>query len=544
MMTGKKINCWEYNSCGREPNGENVLTHGVCPAADDNSYNGINSGVNAGRICWAVAGTFCNGVCQGTFAEKRDSCMSCDFFKLVREEEGEANKDSKFLRYITQNGDTPILEKMTYRHIESGLRFIRQGEIEDCAYIIQSGTCLAIVQKDGELYPVNHYGEGDIVGGVAILTGEPRLAHVEAETDMNVWVLKKKHFEDISGKDPELLNFFTELVADRFDSRRPIAYRTIGKYIATDIIGRGSFSVVYKGKHIDLEMPVAIKMMRHNLAMDPEFLENFNNEAKTIASLDHENIIRIYDIEERYKTVFIIMEYVNGESLMNLIQRLKLIPPELTAYYLVQACSGLSFAHENGIIHRDINPSNILLHKNDRLKIFDFGLACPIGTEDMEFLGTAFYMAPEQIKSYEMDQRTDIYSLGITAYEMVTGAKPYADKDIRVVMDKHVNNDIPDPAEAIPNLPQELRRFILKACQRDPKDRYQNATQAMLELLPLIDETRHLQEMQSDHTQKMVNIFLKYREEDQLAFTQLIEEFTTKAKELGVNLKIVDLLDL
>lgn len=543
-MTEGKENCWEYNSCGREPNGKMTLELGLCPAAMDNSYNGINSGVNAGRICWAVAGTFCNGDIQGTFAEKRDSCMSCDFFKLVRKEEGESNKHTKFLRYITRNVDTPFLEKMTYMHIKAGSRFITQGEIEDCAYIIQSGTCLVIVEKDGELYPVNHYGEGDMVGGVGILTGEPRIAHVEAETDMKVWVLKKEHFDDVSGKDPDLLSFFTELVADRFDSRRPIAYRSIGKYIATDIIGRGSFSVVYKGKHMDLEMPVAIKMMRHDLAMNPGFLKSFHGEAKTIASMDHGNIIRIYDIEERYKTVFIIMEYVSGESLKDLIQRLKLIPPELAAHYLVQICSGLGFAHENGIIHRDVNPGNMMLHKDDRLKILDFGLACPIGTEDMEFLGTAFYMAPEQIESYSMDQRTDIYSLGITAYEMVTGVKPYPDEDIKVVMDKHVHNDIPDPAETVPNLPQELRRFILKACQRDPKDRYQNSAQAMLELLPLVDETIHTQGRQPVDSQKMVNIFLSYQEQHQPALTRLMEEFTTKAKKLGVNLKVVDLIDL
>ncbi len=108
--------------------------------------------------------------------------------------------------------------------------------------------------------------------------------------------------------------------------------------MATDIIGRGAFSVVYRGEHMDLKMPVAIKMMRHNLAMDSDFLEGFRNEAKTIAMLDHENIIKIYDIEERYKTIFIVMEYVNGETLKDLIQRLKRIPSGLAAHYLVQIC--------------------------------------------------------------------------------------------------------------------------------------------------------------------------------------------------------------
>lgn len=543
-MESRLKNCWEFMKCGREQRGRQADKLGICPAASDESFDGINSGSFGGRFCWAVAGTFCNGERQGTFAEKRDSCMTCEFFKLVSRQEGESNKHTKFLRYITKNVETPILEKMTYKHIKAGTRFITQGAIEDFAYIIQSGTCLVIVEKEGELHPVNHYGEGDMVGGLGILTGEPRLAHVEAETDMMVWELKKEYFHDISEKDPDLLSFFTELVADRLDSRRPIAYRTVGKHAAIDIIGRGAFSIVYKGEHMDLKMPVAIKMMRHDLAMDSDFLEGFRNEAKTIAMLDHENIIKIYDIEERYKTIFIVMEYVNGETLKDLIQRLKRIPSGLAAHYLVQICSGLSFAHQTGIIHRDINPGNIMLRNDDRVKILDFGLACPIGTEDMGFYGTAFYMAPEQIGSDPMDQRTDIYSLGITAYEMVTGSHPYPEKDVQIVMDKHLTQDIPDPADTVPNLPKELRNFILKACRRDPMKRYQNINQAMLELLPLVDETRYTQDKPSIDSQRMLNIFLNYQEEHQLALTRLIEDFTSKAKQLGVHLKVVDLRDL
>jgi len=538
------MNCWEYNRCGREPGGEKAGMLGLCPAAEDVSYDGINSGSNGGRFCWAVAGTYCNGDSQGTFAEKRDSCLTCDFFRLVSRQEGESNKHTKFLRYITKDPTTAILEKMVYRHIKAGTRFITQGAVEDCAYIIQSGTCLVIVEKNGELHPVNHYGEGDMVGGLGILTGEPRLAHVEAETDMMVWELRKEFFDDISRKDPDLLGFFTELVADRFDSRRPIAYRTIGKHAAMDIIGRGAFSIVYKGEHMDLKMPVAIKMMRHNLAMDDDFLEGFRNEAKTIALLDHENIVKIYDIEERFRTVFIVMEYVNGESLSELIQRLKVIPPGLAAHYLVQICSGLNYAHQNGIIHRDINPGNIMLRNDDRVKVLDFGLACPIGTEDMDFMGNVHYMSPEQIESETMDQRTDIYSLGITAYEMVTGMKPYGDEGAKDVIDKHTAVEIPDPADSVPDLPGELRRFIRRACRRDPSERYQNASQAKVDLLPLVDETRYGEDQQAIDPQRMVSIFMNYHEEHQLALTRLMEDFTTKAKKLGAHLKVVDLHDL
>ena len=539
-----KINCWDYMKCGREPRGLKSDELGICPASSDSSFDGINSGTCAGRICWAVAGTFCGGKIQGTFAEKRKSCMSCGFYEKVREEEGMTNPQTKFLKFISENDRNPILDKLTYRHIKAGERFVTQGEIEDTAFIIQRGSCLVIVEINGVLHPVNHYGQGDIVGGVGILTGEPRRAHVEAETDMELWVLKRDQFEDLSRKDPEILNFLTEIVADRFDSRRPTAYRTIAKYIATDIIGRGGFSVVYKGVHNSLNLPVAIKMMRHDMAMDDDFLRSFRNEAKTIASLNHENIVKVYDIEERYRTLFIIMEYVTGDSLEQMIEHLKTIPPVLACKFLDQICRALTYAHERGIIHRDINPTNIIVQRNDRLKILDFGLACPIGTEDFSNAGTAYYMAPEQIQGDPVDPRTDIYALGICAYEMVTGKQPYKDKSIRALFDESFKRDILDPAELVPDLPNELRQFIIKASHPDPEQRFQDAHQALEALGPLINGTLVTRNNLSVEKRSISTLFLIYKDEHQLPLNQLMDEFSAKVQKLGVELKVADFRDI
>lgn len=486
-MEKKKQNCWEFKRCCREVGGSRVHDLGICPAAADTSFDGLSGGTNAGRICWAVAGTFCGGEVQGTFADKRESCVSCDFFKEVQSEEGVSNVDTKFLRFLSEDARAPFLKGMAYKHIKAGVRFIRQGDVLDVAYIIQRGSCLVIVEKDEKLYPVRHLGEGDIVGELTILTGEPQNGHVEAQTEMDVWVIKKEQFIDLSGRDPDVLNFLTELVADRFDSMRTSGDRTIGKYVATDVIGSGGYSIVYKGFHRTLNFPVAIKMMRHNLALCDEFLENFWNEAKTIAGFNHENLIKIYDIEERYRTVFIIMELAEGESLKKMIGRLRVIPPPVAADLLSQTCRGLGYAHRKGILHQDINPSNILVETGDRIKIIDFGVACPTGSDDRSiFEGTIHYMAPEQIACKPVDPRTDIYSLGITAYEMVTGGRPYPEGDIRNIMDMHLNHDIPDPAERVVGLPEPLRRFILKACNRDPGKRYQKAEQAIEELESLV----------------------------------------------------------
>ncbi len=539
-MISKRQNCWEYKKCGRNINGVNAEELGTCPAAADETFDGINSGKNGGRICWAVAGTFCGGKVQGTYAEKRKSCMECKFFELVRSDEGTKKLDSKFLQFIVREDGTPLIENMVFQHIKAGERFIFQGEIGDKAFIIQSGSCLAIVEKSREFYPVNHYGEGDIVGGLGLLTGEARQCHVDAETDMKVWVLSQAQFEDISEKDPEILDFLTEIVADRFDSKRPTAFREIGKYLTTYIIGRGAFSIVYKGIHSGLNMPVAIKMMRHHLAANPDFLVNFQNEAQIIASLDHENIVNVYDIEERFRTVFIIMEIVEGQSLRDMIDHLKTIPPPLAAYFLVQICRGLEYAHERGIIHRDINPTNIIVQRNDQLKILDFGLACFDGTEAYTSAGTLFYMSPEQIEGDAVDPRADIYSVGIAAYEMVTGKRPFPEDDHWELRNMHLTMDIPDPVLIAPDLPEQLRHFIIKACRRDPEQRYQNVNQALEDLLPLAQKSGKLRAELSEVELKMTNILLTYDKENQYELNLIMDEFASKVQELGAGLQIAD----
>ena len=395
-----------------------------------------------------------------------------------------------------------------------------------------------LVEKNGELYPVGHRGEGDIVGMTTILTGEPRIAHVEAETDMELWVLAREQFADASRDDPDLLCFFSELVADRFDSNRPVADRTIGKYLSTDIIGRGGFSLVYKGVHLGLNIPVAIKMLRHDMAMDPDFLSTFQNEAQTIAALNHENIIHVYDIEQRFKTVFIIMEYLEGESLKAMLARLKKIAPSLAVYFILQICSGLYYAHQHGIVHRDVNPSNIIIQRNDRLKILDFGLACPMGTEDFCSLGTVAYMAPEQIESEAMDQRTDVYALAIMAYEMVTGQRPFPEDDLQQMMRLHLEEDIPDPSDISTGLPPELCRFIVKAGRCDPDHRYQNVQQIVDDLKGLINISELMPGKHLPEDQENTAILLAHHDRRQEEIDLLLSEFSHRARQLGVEFKI------
>ena len=179
-MVDKKINCWEFKKCERQPGGKKAEELGVCPAAADSSFNGINNGQNAGRICWAVAGTCCGGKVQGTFAEKRRSCVTCDFYQHVQEKEETSVENLKLLRFFSEDRTGKLLLDMTKcRFVKAGERIVTQGEITDKAYIIQRGSCMVIVEKDGQSHPVDHRTSADIIGATPILTGEPQMAHVD-----------------------------------------------------------------------------------------------------------------------------------------------------------------------------------------------------------------------------------------------------------------------------------------------------------------------------------------------------------------------------
>ena len=237
------------------------------------------------------------------------------------------------------------------------------------------------------------------------------------------------------------------------------------------------------------------------------------------------------------------MEYLEGKSLIEMLQQM-VIPPPLAGYFIVEICSAMQYAHRQGIIHRDINPTNIIVKRDDRLKLLDFGLACPTGTDDMHMGGALPYLAPELLYGEPANQRSDIYALGITAYEMLTGARPYPEDSASALMKMRHTQDIPDPAAKVPDLPEPLRRFILKACRRDPGERYQNMGEALeeLQLLALTIPLRHQNQKSAEH--KKTTFYLNYQDEHQEEINRLLKEFSAKVHALGANLKTDDSWDV
>lgn len=452
-------------------------------------------------------------------------------------------RKTDLLKSISRDAVCPLLNCITFRHVKAGHRFITQGQAGDACFIIQKGTCVINVEKGGELMPVARLQAGDIAGEMALTTGEPSSAHLDAETDMHLWCLTKEQFDKISEAYPDLRNFLTDLVTKWFETRAVTAERKIAKYILTDIIGKGGYSIVYRGVHEALNMPVAIKMMKHDLVMETDFTANFRNEAKTIAKFNHENIVKVYDIEERYQTLFIVMEYLEGMSLRKALKKMIRLSAKQVVRYLLQVCAGLAYAHEHGIVHQDIKPGNIFILPDEKIKILDFGLACPCGSENL-LTGTPFYMSPEQIDCIPVDERTDIYGLGITAYEMLTGQRPFPEEDAWAVMDMHINMDIPNPAALVSNIPDGLCNLILKACTRDLTERYQNMTQVIADLNPLAEELGLNKGDVISSDRKMATLFLLYTDEHRHILNKEMEEFCTKMQQMGVACKAADFKDI
>lgn len=376
---------------------------------------------------------------------------------------------------------------------------------------------------------------------MAVLTGERRSSHVDAESDVDLWSLSRTQFDALSREYPDLRNFLTEIVTDRLSSSKLTAFRTVGKYIIKDVVGQGGWSVVYKGVHAKLNFPVAIKMMKHNMAMDEDFLRKFRNEAAIIARLNHPNIVKVYDIEELYRTVFIIMEYLEGYSLGYLLEHMPRPSFAQILDILLQICSGLEYAHKKGIIHQDIKPDNVLIQPDGQARIVDFGLATPPGSMEMDLPGTIFYVAPEQIHGNPVDERTDIYSLGITAYEMVTGKRPFPEDDIGKLMYYHMREDAPDPRVLVPDLPDELSNFIVRSTRKNPEERPKTVTEGIEELRPLTEKLGLKFRPRERKKGKMMGLFLFYQDEHQMELNRLIDNFTSDVDKIGATVRLTHL---
>ncbi|MGR6966716.1 Stk1 family PASTA domain-containing Ser/Thr kinase [Geodermatophilus sp. URMC 61] len=265
------------------------------------------------------------------------------------------------------------------------------------------------------------------------------------------------------------------------------------RYEIGGVLGRGGMAEVHRGRDLRLGREVAVKVLRSDLARDPSFQVRFRREAQAAASLNHPAIVAVYDTgEDRTSsgaTPYIVMEYVEGETLRDVLRREGVLSPERAMTLAADICAALDFSHRNGIVHRDVKPGNVMITPQGTVKVMDFGIARAVSdsaatmTSTAAVIGTAQYLSPEQARGESVDARSDVYSVGCLLYELVTGAPPFTGDSPVSVAYQHVREDPRLPSSVNPAIPADLDAILLKALSKNPANRYQSAAEMRNDLL-------------------------------------------------------------
>ncbi|WP_369140220.1 Stk1 family PASTA domain-containing Ser/Thr kinase [Modestobacter versicolor] len=265
------------------------------------------------------------------------------------------------------------------------------------------------------------------------------------------------------------------------------------RYEIGGVLGRGGMAEVHRGRDLRLGREVAVKVLRQDLARDPSSQVRFRREAQAAASLNHPAIVAVYDTGEDRgpagATPYIVMEYVEGETLRDVIRREGRLSPDRAMSLAADICAALDFSHRNGIVHRDVKPGNVMITPQGTVKVMDFGIARAVSdsaatmTSTAAVIGTAQYLSPEQARGEGVDARSDVYSAGCLLYELVTGTPPFTGDSPVAVAYQHVREDPRTPSSINPEIPPELDAIVLKAMSKNPANRYQSAADMRADLL-------------------------------------------------------------
>ncbi|MGB9306415.1 MAG: Stk1 family PASTA domain-containing Ser/Thr kinase [Mycobacterium sp.] len=265
------------------------------------------------------------------------------------------------------------------------------------------------------------------------------------------------------------------------------------RYELGDILGFGGMSEVHLARDLRLHRDVAVKVLRADLARDPSFYLRFRREAQNAAALNHPAIVAVYDTGEAETAAgplpYIVMEYVDGVTLRDIVHNDGPMPPRRAIEVIADACQALNFSHQNGIIHRDVKPANIMISTTNAVKVMDFGIARAIAdggvsvTQTAAVIGTAQYLSPEQARGDPVDARSDVYSLGCVLYEMLTGEPPFTGDSPVAVAYQHVREDPIPPSKRYEGISADLDAVVLKALAKNPENRYQTAAEMRADLV-------------------------------------------------------------
>src|SRR3954452_10994349 len=267
------------------------------------------------------------------------------------------------------------------------------------------------------------------------------------------------------------------------------------RYEVEELVGAGGMSSVYRAHDRLLDRKVALKVMHSHYGEDPEYVERFRRDARSVDALSHPNVVSVIDRGDHDGRQFIVFEYIDGENLKQLIQRRGPAPVVTSLELTKQIAQALSFAHQNGLVHRDVKPQNVLLNGDGRAKVTDFGIARSLDvkhgmTQTGTVLGTSDYIAPEQAQGQQVAERTDIYSLGVVVYELLTDEVPFPAENFVAVAMRHINEPPPPVRDKRPDASPRLEGAVQRAMAKDPEDRFPTMTDFCAELEACLNDIR------------------------------------------------------
>ncbi len=366
-------------------------------------------------------------------------------------------------------------EAMDDRDYAAGETIIAQGDEGGEMYVLERGTMRVTVHDENDVVVFERTIPAPTVfGEMALITNEPRSATITAEGPCHCLRIDKRTVKELFSRYSGTAVFLTRLVGERLMENQGI--RRVGKYEVVGRLGSGGVATVFEAIHPTLGTPVALKMLSHALVFDEGFAEHFAEEARLVAKLDHPHITRVIDTEQAYGTHFIVMEKLTGQLLEEVVEESAEIGWSNARRILREIAEALAYSHDMGFIHRDIKPENVFLLTDGRVKLMDFGIATQSGNDAAggKIFGTPYYMSPEQIMGKAVDGRSDLYSLGILAYELLTGDIPYDGDSVQELFAQHIHAPIPDVRDVRPDTPDDLIEFIARATAKKVDDRFED----------------------------------------------------------------------
>jgi eukaryotic-like serine/threonine-protein kinase len=275
-----------------------------------------------------------------------------------------------------------------------------------------------------------------------------------------------------------------------------VGERVAGRYELEELVGTGGMSSVYRAHDTMLDRKVALKVLHAHYTDDDEYVERFRREARSVAQLSHPNIVTVIDRGEEDGSQFIVFEYIGGDNLKELVSRSGAMPVATAVSLAHQIARALAFAHENGLVHRDVKPQNVLLNGDGRAKVTDFGIARSLDvkhgmTQTGTVLGTSDYIAPEQAQGQTISAQTDVYSLGVVLWELLTGEVPFPGENFVAVAMRHINEAPPHVRDRRPDVSPRLDAALQRAMAKDPRDRFPSMDAFCAELAACLQELEH-----------------------------------------------------